>query len=394
MLRFTIVFVRFAFLAAGARGHRDRPAGARPGDAAFPGANGKIAFSNDQSGKYEVYVMNADGSGQTNLTNNPASDTVPAWSPDGTKIAFRTERDGNGEIYLMNAGGTNPTNLTNNPASDSGPAWSPDGTKIAFDSLANGEVYVMNADGSGQTPLISNSASDYGPAWSPDGTKIAFTSLRDGNPEVYVMNANGSGPTNCTNNPESQSDPDWSPDGTKIAFTDNRNNPSQSEVYSMNFAGGVCSSPTNLTNVLSIYDGSPAWSPDGTMIAFATNRGPNPLPTEIYVMNANGSGQTPRTSNSASDFDPDWQPDADSDGVLPPEDVCPLGPGPAANAGCGPPGPAAVGGTSGIVDAQPDPAPAGGSERKAIDYAPLAAAAVVIMAAVMGGIGFGRRRRY
>ena len=60
--------------------------------------------------------MNADGSNQTNLTNNTAPDIEPAWSPDGTRIAFHSERDGNGDIYVMNANGSNQTQLTNNTA--------------------------------------------------------------------------------------------------------------------------------------------------------------------------------------------------------------------------------------------------------------------------------------
>src|SRR5687767_4151276 len=74
-------------------------AGAVTVNAAFPGANGKIAFSSFRDGNQEIYVMNPDGSGQTRLTDNPADDGAPAWSPDGTKIAFTSNRDGNYEIY-------------------------------------------------------------------------------------------------------------------------------------------------------------------------------------------------------------------------------------------------------------------------------------------------------
>jgi len=70
-------------------------------------------------------MMNADGGGQTNLTNNPASDLDPAWSPDGSKIALASDRSGDFDIYVMNADGSGQTNLTNNPAADTKPAWSP-----------------------------------------------------------------------------------------------------------------------------------------------------------------------------------------------------------------------------------------------------------------------------
>jgi dipeptidyl aminopeptidase/acylaminoacyl peptidase len=101
----------------------------------------------------EIYAMNADGSGQVNLTNSQADDYSPAWSPDGTKIAFTRYEGGPGaEIYVMNADGTNQVNLTNDPADDSAPAWSPDGTKIAFTRLggADFEIYVMDVTDVGE----------------------------------------------------------------------------------------------------------------------------------------------------------------------------------------------------------------------------------------------------
>jgi Tol biopolymer transport system component len=93
----------------------------------------------------------------TNLTG----DSRPHFSPNGSKIVFQSTRDGQPEIYVMNADGSGQTRLTNNPAWDTAPVWSPDGTKILFTSLRDDPMspalYVMNADGSNQTRVTTGS---------------------------------------------------------------------------------------------------------------------------------------------------------------------------------------------------------------------------------------------
>ena len=86
---------------------------------------GRIAFFSDRDGNDEIYVMDADGSNQTRLTNNPAWDCDPAWSPDGSRIAFTSDRDGNYQVYVMNADGSGQANSTDNAGGDGWPAWSP-----------------------------------------------------------------------------------------------------------------------------------------------------------------------------------------------------------------------------------------------------------------------------
>jgi len=258
---------------------------------------GQIAFGTNRDGNDEIYMMNGDGSGLINLTNNPASDNAPVWSPDGTQLVFESNRDGNLELYVMNADGSSQTNLTNNPTEDLQPAWSHDGKQIAFSSDRDGnhEIYVVNADGSNPTRLTDNPAWDELPDWSPDGTQIAFTTDRDRNIEVYVMEVDGSDPTNLTNSPGEDAFPRWSPDGTNIAW--GHNSGDGSEIYVMDADG---SHPTRLTNMPEGIGGQ-RWSMNGTQIIFDSAG-------DIYVMNADGSGQMRLTDNPASDGTPMFQP--------------------------------------------------------------------------------------
>ncbi len=131
-----------------------------------------------------------------NLSNNAGTDDYPAWSPDGSRIAFHSSRDGNLNVFTMNADGTGVTRLTSDPAFDAGAAWSPDESKIAFrsDRHENAEIYVMNADGSQQTRITSNPAFDNLPDWAPanqppDAVNDTATTVQ-GNPVTIAVLAN------------------------------------------------------------------------------------------------------------------------------------------------------------------------------------------------------------
>jgi Tol biopolymer transport system component len=279
--------------------------------AAFPGANGKIAFVSNRDGNFEIYVMNPDGRAQTRLTYNTYPDTEPVWSPDGSKIAFDRVIDGQYQIYVMNADGTAERALTSGKSPWSHfamhPAWSPDGSKIAFASDRddpNGEIYMMNAaDGSGVTRLTYNTNVDQDPAWSPDGSKIAFASDRDGNYEIYVMNADGTGQKRLTDNTAKDWMPSWSVDGYKILFLSNRF--TNTRIFVMNADG---SDQTDLVGSKQlVHDQRPSWSPDGSKILFGRSS-VTQAQYEICVMSPNGLDTTCLSSSAPDSFDPDWQP--------------------------------------------------------------------------------------
>jgi Tol biopolymer transport system component len=238
----------------------------RDGDPSWSPDGTKIAFESFRDGGSEMYVMNWDGTGVTRLTfNGPGEDRGSSWSPDGTQITFHSVRgpaSGPGhsalEIFTMNADGSGETRLTDNTFQDSLPSWSPDGSKIAFTSNRDGgdfEIYVMNADGSNPTRLTSSPGEDAHPAWSPDGSEITFHSRRTGNLDIFVMNADGSDVRQVTDTSTFEFFPVWSPDGTRIAFTGNTIDTSNFDVYDMNVDG---SDITQLT-FESGFDGRCDW---------------------------------------------------------------------------------------------------------------------------------------
>jgi Tol biopolymer transport system component len=277
--------------------------------------NGKIAFSGSRSFNNEIVTMNADGSNQTNITNNTAGDDQPSWSPDGSKIAFVSFRNSNFDIYTMNADGSNQIRLTTDASDDEAPGWSPDGSKITFNSkrTGGGDIYVMNADGSNQIRLTTDINSDGTPRFSPDGSKIVFGTNRDGNYEVYVINADGTNQTRLTDSVGFDGVPAFSPDGSKIAFHSGRTGKFQ--IFVMNADG---SGQVNISNN-SADDWLAAWSSDGTKIVFASSR--DNSSGEIYTMNADGGSQTRLTNNSVSDYFPAWQTSTGTVSVAPASNV-------------------------------------------------------------------------
>lgn len=247
-----------------------------------------------------IYVMNADGGGQTVLAAG-ASNVEPAWSPDGSQIAFMASR----EIYVMDADGSHQTNLTNHPASDERPAWSPDGSQIAFvrrDESDNYDIYITYSDGTGERRLTQARKDDpvisFGIDWSPDGSQIAFAAGLGGDIDIYLANVDGSGERKLTDNSVADLFPAWSPDGSQIAFGRG------GEVDDIFLIAADGSGETNLTNS-SASEVTYTWAPDGSQIAFGRipEGGGN---MDIYAINVDGSGERRLTTDPAGDFYPDW----------------------------------------------------------------------------------------
>jgi Tol biopolymer transport system component len=285
----------------------------RPAGAAFPGTAGAIAFTSNRDDAFfsQVYRMGSDGFGQSRLSNTlVGADLQPSWSADGGLIAFTNCPFGPCEIYLMNHDGSGEYNLTNDPANDTEPAWFPGGEKIAFRSSRTGagDIYTANLDASGNvsevTRITTGQSTDAEPTVSPDGRWIVF--LRDNG--LWMIKARPEDSTNrpvrLTRSGSFHGEPDWSPGGTQIAFTSSRSG--NYEIYRMKAAPeGRNNRPVRLTRDAA-SDQDPTWSPDGKKIAFVSSQSGN---YEIFRMRASdGANQTNLTNDPATDRDPSWQP--------------------------------------------------------------------------------------
>ncbi len=259
----------------------------------------RIAFVSDRDGDDEIYVMNADGGGVVQLTDNDFSDIHPTWSSDGGRIAFASDR-GNDvqkyDIYVMNADGRGVEQLTDD-CSNGHLAWSPGGNRIAF--VSRGDIYVMNADGSGVEQLTGN---------PPESCSYLFLSDRDGEAAYYIRNADGSVEPYELNweswyRKSNYTGPKWSPDGNRIALSLRRDG--EFGVYVMNADGSGLEEIAGNDEALI---GGVGWSPDGDRLAFGAVLGYDDH-AEIYVVNADGSGLWPLTGNEHEDYLPAWSPD-------------------------------------------------------------------------------------
>jgi TolB protein len=258
----------------------------------------------------------------------------PSWSPDGVRLVFESRRHGGTELYIINADGTGERRLTFSGAAveNTHPSWSADGSTIVFDSNREGAwtLYAIRADGTGERRVMDPAGSASGefarhPEWSPDGRWIAFDSKRDGNGELYVVRPDGTGLRRITDSPNNDSHPSWTPDGEVVVVQvrDGERSlgsahPESGRVRSLfdpprHYSGALLSPDRRRVLYLSTADSTPrlfvatlegteparaitpqgstsyeaAWSPDGTRIAFYHDRTGK---HELYIVEADGSG--------------------------------------------------------------------------------------------------------
>lgn len=230
---------------------------------------GSVLFTLRQEGNSDIYALGVGQSEPVRLTNDPAEDRDPAWSPDGKEIAFASRRDGNWEIYILRLKDGEVRRLTHDDAFDGGPSWSPDGQWLVFESYRSGnlDIYLISADGTqGPLRLTQHPAPDFSPVWSPGGRHIAFTSWRSGNKDIFLLSLDDAVDErayNVTGTPgEHEDNPAFSPDGTMLAYDEDSSG--RHLVYSLPLVDYVAAGQP----VSHGQGRHPSWSPDGHALTF------------------------------------------------------------------------------------------------------------------------------
>lgn len=296
-----VVLVALAFLVCSASAAQ----------AAFPGANGKIAVSAGTGGGADIWVMNPDGSGRVDVTNPDPTvpdntyDQAPHWSPDGQKLIFTRDDQ---QAWVTNADGTIQTPVPILNARHA--SWSPDGQQVVFTRFAPGSsncfaIYTANLDGTAETvvsPADAGPCIKSRPAWSPAGGLVAFEGSDPvvGFPHsyIYTVRLDGSNPSG----PIAEGiAPTWSPAGHRIMYSAARRNPNNPyelhyDLYSFNPDG---SGKLRLNALTGIEGEFGAWSPDGTAVVYSDVNS---------LWKVDDGGGSPVQLSAISDNEPDWQP--------------------------------------------------------------------------------------
>jgi dipeptidyl aminopeptidase/acylaminoacyl peptidase len=292
-----------------------------PAATAAAQANGRIAFSQwdllpggNLSGHSNVYTINPGGTGRRQLTHVGAAQAAgaPDWSADGTKIVYESNQTGDYRIWVMNADGSGQRRLADDPGfADLEPSWSPDGTWILFSRcddhigfILTCDLEVMNAAGGGMRRLAGGHWTYVRGQYSPDGRRIVVAADRGGLlSALWVLRADGTGLHRITRPVLEAFWPGWSPDGRRIVFTDNCCQ-GGSNVWTVRPDGTGLRQLTHFAPP-PLQGGFASYSPDGRQIVLQFS---GKCCQSFSVMNADGSGLHPVRTGVANTFLTDWGP--------------------------------------------------------------------------------------
>lgn len=224
-------------------------------------AGSKVAFVATRSGNKEIYLVESDGSGLTQLTRDSGISVSPRLSADGRKLAYTGYQSGYADVYEIDLGSGSRRRIMKYPGTNSGAAYSPNGDHFAVTLSKDGnpELYVTASNGDSPRRLTMTPGVESCPTWSPDGREIIYSSDAGGSSMLYRISASGGSPSQIRTGYSYNTEPHWSPDGKKVCF--NVREGGSFQVAILDLASG---------QVRLLGEGqNPVWGPDSKHVVYA-----------------------------------------------------------------------------------------------------------------------------